>query len=347
MSSKYQREKSAVLLINLGSPEAPTASALRVYLAEFLSDFRVVDLPRWQWLPILHAIVLRFRPKQSAKLYKSIWTEEGSPLIVNTERQVAALQARFLLSGHEHIIVDYAMRYGNPSIEEKISNLKAQGVNQILVLPMYPQYCDATTASVIDGVAVALRKMRYMPEWRFVHHWHEHPLYIRALAQSVSDYIAEKGMPEKLLISFHGVPKRTISEGDPYLYFCQRTTQLLLEQLGLNEDIPQLVFQSQFGWEEWLRPYAVEEIEALAKAGVKKIAVLCPGFSADCLETLEEMAKTNKKVFLENGGEVYDYIPALNDSPWHIDLLMQLIFHHTQDWASFASLAEKSEGSSF
>lgn len=328
--------RAAVLLVNLGSPDAPTPEALRPYLAEFLSDPRVIDLPRWQWLFVLHAFVLRKRPKQSAAAYAKIWTDSGSPLIAITKQQTDAL--RDLLHQKEArkgIIVDYAMRYGTPSIEERLRILANRGVNQLLIVPMYPQYCDATTATVIDSVSDAFKKMRYMPEWRFVHHWHDEPAYIEALAQTVREYLQTHSMPEKLLVSFHGVPERYLSEGDPYYCFCLKTTRLLREKLGLTEAQVMTVFQSQFGKEVWLQPYADKTIEKLAKEGVKSLAVICPGFSADCLETLEEMAEGNRELFLEHGGERYDYIPALNARADHIQLLHDLVLRHTQDWPTF------------
>lgn len=330
--------KSAVLLVNLGSPDAPTEAALRPYLAEFLSDPRVIDLPRWQWLFILHAFILRKRPKESAALYAKVWTDKGAPLIQITQEQTDAL--REMLHQHEQrreIIVDYAMRYGNPSIESKLRALKAQGVNQLLIVPMYPQYCDATTATVIDSVADAFKKMRYMPEWRFVHHWHDEEAYIEALAQTFREYLAQHEMPEKLLLSYHGVPNRYLHEGDPYHCFCMKTSRLLREKLGLNQEQVMVVFQSQFGKEVWLQPYADKTIEQLAKDGVKSLAVMCPGFSADCLETLEEMAEGNRELFLHHGGERYDYIPALNARADHIALLHDLVLRHTQDWTAFSA----------
>lgn len=329
--------KSAVLLVNLGSPDAPTAAALRPYLAEFLSDPRVIDLPRWQWLFILHAFILRKRPKQSAALYAKVWTDQGAPLIEITRQQTEALRQRLHQgAGRQEVIVDYAMRYGNPSVESKLRALQAQGVNQLLILPMYPQYCDATTATVIDAVGDAFKKMRYMPEWRFVHHWHDEPAYIAALAQTMREYLHNHAMPEKLLFSFHGVPQRYLHEGDPYYCFCQKTARLVAESLGLPASQFMVVFQSQFGKEVWLQPYADQTIERLAKEGVKSLAVMCPGFSADCLETLEEMAEANRELFLQHGGERYDYIPALNARPDHIDLLHDLVLRHTQDWPAFA-----------
>ena len=333
---QHLARRSAVLLVNLGSPAEPTTPALRAYLAEFLSDPRVIDLPRWQWWPILYGIILRRRPKRSAALYRKIWLAEGAPLLVITRRQRDALGEKLRQCGHESILVEYAMRYGEPSIASRLAALKGRGVDQMLVIPMYPQYADSTTASVFDGVAQALARTRYLPEVRFVHHWHDDPHYIAALAASFTEHCAQHGQPERLLLSFHGVPRRYLDSGDPYFCFCHRTARLLTRALAFPAQRIQLVFQSRFGREEWLKPYADETLVSLAAQGVKHIAVMCPGFVADCLETLEEMAIANRALFLDHGGERYDYIAALNDSPAQIDLLYRLICRHTQDWPRFA-----------
>ena len=330
------RGKSAVLLVNLGSPDAPTRPALRTYLREFLLDRRVIDLPRWQWWPVLFGIVLNTRPQKSAHAYETIWWEEGTPLLVITKRQTDKLRAQLVADGLGHIAVDYAMRYGKPSIASRLQALAAQGVERVLVVPMYPQYADATTASVFDGVAKALEKQRFIPEVRFVRDWYAHPLYIRALADSVRRHEATHGQADMLLFSFHGEPQRYVDEGDDYLRQCQETVRLLTQALQLPETRYRLVFQSRFGNEEWLKPYADEEIRRLAQAGVRHVRVMCPGFSADCLETLEEMATGNRELFLEHGGERYDYIPALNDDDAHIALLAALVRQHGQGWADFA-----------
>lgn len=324
--------KSAVLLVNLGSPDAPTTKALRKYLREFLSDERVIDLPRWQWLPILYGIVLNTRPKKSAHAYQQVWTEAGAPLIVITDKQTQALKAKLREQGVE-MEVAFAMRYGNPSLASAFAQLAAKGVERVLVVPMYPQYSDATTASVFDGVAMALKKRRFIPELRFVRQWHDAPKYIQALTDSALKQFAENGCPDVLLLSFHGVPERFLHEGDPYFCHCHKTARLLQAQLKVHYPklAIELVFQSRFGREKWLTPYADEKIIALAKAG-KSVSVMCPGFSADCLETLEEMAMGNRDVFLENGGVRYDYIPALNDDALHIELLSDLVLAHSQDW---------------
>ncbi len=335
MRTSHQVARTAVLLINLGSPDAPTKAALKTYLREFLSDPRVVDLPRWQWLPVLYGIILQTRPKKSAKVYRKIWQEDGSPLIKITQQQITALEAKLAEHSFGHIVVDYAMRYGNPSIANKLAALKAQGVEQLMVIPMYPQYADPTTASVFDGVAQALAKQRFIPELRFVRNWHDHPLYIAAIAASIERHFARYGRPQKLLFSYHGEPKRYLKEGDPYFCHCHKTTRLVADKLGLAADDYQMVFQSLFGMEEWLKPYVDETIKQLAKDGVKHIAVICPGFSTDCLETLEEIEITNRKLFAKYGGECYHYIPALNASEEHIKLLLALILQHGQGWQAF------------
>ncbi|MDO4643088.1 MAG: ferrochelatase [Cardiobacteriaceae bacterium] len=322
----------AVLLVNLGSPEAPTKKALRVYLKEFLSDPRVIDLARWKWLPILYGIVLNTRPRRSAHAYQQIWRQDGAPLIVISAQQTEALRQMLVAQGLDSVVVEYAMRYGNPSISEKLQMLASKGITRLLVIPMYPQYSDATTASVFDGVAQALAKRRAIPELRVVREWHVHPRYISALADSIRRHFQTHGQAEKLLFSFHGVPKRYIEEGDPYRQHCQATVQKVVEQLGLPPERYLLVFQSRFGNEEWLKPYADETIRQLAEEGCQSISVICPGFSADCLETLEEMAMTNRALFLQHGGKHYDYIPALNDDSAHIALLADLVAQHIQGW---------------
>ena len=331
--------KTAVLLVNLGSPDAPTRPALRRYLREFLLDRRVIDLPRWQWWPILFGIVLNTRPQKSAHAYASIWWPEGAPLLVITARQVEKLRARFAAQGLGHITIDYAMRYGNPAIGERLAALAQAGVERLLVLPMYPQYADPTTASVFDGVAKALEKQRFIPEVRFIRDWYAHPRYIAALADSVRAHIAKHGEADKFLISFHGEPLRYIDEGDGYLRQCQETVRLLAEALGWDTSRYVLAFQSRFGKEEWIQPYADEELVRLARSGVGHVSVMCPGFSADCLETLEEMAVANRELFLAQGGARYDYIPALNDQDDHIALLADLLQQHGQGWADFSAQA--------
>ena len=322
----------AVLLINLGSPAAPTKKALRPYLNEFLSDRRVIDLPRWQWLPILHGIVLNTRPKRSAHAYRQIWPEDGAPLIAITARQTLALRSTLAARGLGHYHVASAMRYGQPSIKNALRDLAARGVEKLLIVPMYPQYSDATTASVFDGVAQALANQRAIPELRLVRDWHTHPRYIAALADSIRRHTLAHGATEQLLFSFHGLPARYATEGDPYQKQCEATVAAVAAELQLPAERYRLVYQSRFGNEPWLQPYADETIQALAAEGCQNIRIICPGFTADCLETLEEMAMTNRSLFLQHGGTHYDYIPALNDDPAHIELLADLVAQHTQGW---------------
>lgn len=323
---------AAVLLINLGSPEAPTKKALRPYLNQFLSDRRVIDLPRWQWLPILHGIVLNTRPKRSAHAYRQIWQEDGAPLIAITARQTVALRAALAARGLGHLHVESAMRYGEPSIARTLQTLATGGLEKLLIVPMYPQYSDATTASVFDGVAQALANRRGIPELRLVRDWHSHPRYIAAIADSIRRHTLAHGTAEQLLFSFHGLPARYAAEGDPYPQQCEATVAAVAESLQLPADRYRLVYQSRFGNESWLRPYADETIRQLADSGCQNLRVICPGFAADCLETLEEMAMTNRALFLQHGGRHYDYIPALNDDPAHIELLADLVVQHTQGW---------------
>jgi ferrochelatase len=319
--------KTGVLLCNLGTPDAPTAPAVRRYLAEFLWDPRVVEIPRPIWWLILHGIVLRLRPKKVAHAYASVWQDEGSPLLVFSKRQQAALADR--LAG---IPVALGMSYGKPSMASALEELRQQGVNRLLVLPLYPQYSGATAGPVFDLVSRVLQGWRRVPESRFVMHYHDEPAYIEALAESVRSHWAEHGRPDKLLMSFHGMPKYTLEKGDPYFCECQKTGRLLAEKLELQNDAWQLTFQSRFGKAEWLKPYTDKTLQAWGEQGLARVDVICPGFSADCLETLEEMAMQNRATFLEAGGGQYHYIPALNDRPAHMDFLADLVKRHIQGW---------------
>jgi protoporphyrin/coproporphyrin ferrochelatase len=310
-----------VLLINLGTPDAPSTSATRRYLAEFLSDPRVVEIPRLLWLLILHSVILRVRPKKSAALYKSIWTSEGSPLLVISKQQQAAIQQQ-LGDGYS---VKLGMRYGNPSIASAMQELQKEGVRKIIVLPLYPQYAGPTTGSSFDAVAKELNHWRWVPELHFINNYCDHPLYIDALANSVREHIEKNGLPQKIIFSYHGMPKRFLTAGDPYFCFCQKTTRLVQEKLQLDKNICITSFQSRFGKAEWLKPYTNETLESLPKEGIKNIAILSPAFSADCLETLEELMVENRHIFIDAGGEKYDYIAALNDHPDHIAALVAVV----------------------
>jgi ferrochelatase len=331
-----QAPATAILLCNLGTPDAPTPAALRRYLGEFLSDHRVVEIPKALWWLILHGIILRVRPAKSAAKYASVWTPEGSPLKVWTEKQAGRLQHWLDGNGHR-VTVRYAMRYGNPSMASQLDALKAEGVTRVLVLPAYPQYSGTTTASVFDAVYHWANQVRTIPELRFINRYHDDAGYIRALAHSIRSYWQEHGRPEQLVMSFHGVPERTLHLGDPYHCECQKTARLLAEQLGLNKDQYKLTFQSRFGKAKWLQPYTEPTLIQLAKRGVKRVDVVCPGFTSDCLETLEEIAQEAKEAFLVAGGQQFHYIPCLNDSPAWIEALGQITQQHLAGWPTQAA----------
>jgi len=326
-----QSPHTAVLLCNLGTPDAPTTPALRRYLAEFLSDRRLVEIPWFVWWPILHGIILRVRPRQSAAKYASIWTAEGSPLKVWTRKQ-SKLLTGYLGERGKRVTVRYAMRYGNPSIASALDALKRDGATRILVIPLYPQYAAATTASVVDAVGSWARRIRSLPELRFVNRYHDDPLYIGALVKQVRDHWMINGRAERLVLSFHGVPDRTRALGDPYHDECRTTARLLAERLGLRSDEMVVSFQSRFGKAKWLQPYTEPTLIELARQGVKRVDVMCPGFSTDCLETLEEIDVEAHAAFLKAGGEAFHYIPCLNDQHEWIAALAALAIRHLQGW---------------
>ena len=330
--SHGQTPRTAVLFCNLGTPDAPTASALRRYLGEFLSDHRVVEIPRLVWMLILHGIILRIRPAKSALKYASIWTAEGSPLKVWTERQAQALDAA-CAQRNEQVRVRYAMRYGNPSMASQLDALKAEGFTRVLVMPAYPQYSGTTTASVFDAVYTWGHRTRLLPEFRFINHYHDHPAYITALAQQVRAHWSEHGQSERLVMSFHGVPERTLHLGDPYHCECYKTARLLGEALGLNKSQYIVTFQSRFGKAKWLEPYTEPTLIALAEQGVKKVDLICPGFTSDCLETLEEIAQEAQEAFMHAGGEQFHYIPCLNDNPAWIEAMHAIASMHLAGWS--------------
>jgi len=307
------KKKTAVLLCNLGSPDAPTPAATRRYLAQFLWDRRVVEIPRALWWPILHGIVLRTRPARSATKYASVWTREGSPLKVWTAKQAKLLQGLLGERGRT-VTVRHAMRYGEPAIAAELDQLADAGFERIVVLPAYPQYCAATTASVHDEVSRWTLTRRALPELVLAGGYHAEPLYVEALAQSVLKSWQLNGRGELLVMSFHGMPERTRKLGDPYADQCEATGRLLAARLGLNDGEFVVTFQSRFGKAKWLEPYTEPTLVTRAKAGLRKVDVICPGFSADCLETLEEIAIEARKAFLTAGGKDFTYVPALNDS---------------------------------
>ncbi|GIU31479.1 ferrochelatase [Shewanella schlegeliana] len=321
-----------VLLVNLGTPDSPTAPDVKKFLKQFLSDPRVVDLSPWIWKPILNGIILNTRPAKVAKLYQSIWWDEGSPLMVISQKQREKLKQSLDESFGQTIPVELGMSYGNPSLQSGIDSLKSQGVEKIFVLPLYAQYSCSTVAPVYDAVAQLLKAERNIPELRINKQYFDHPAYIQALAESVKAHWQVKGQADVLLMSFHGVPLRYITEGDPYQAQCQATAELLAEALGLTSEQWRICFQSQFGKEEWIKPATDELLESLPKTGVKSVDIMCPAFSSDCLETLEEISQEGKAEFLSAGGERYEFIDCLNDTPAHITLLAKLVQEQTKGW---------------
>jgi ferrochelatase len=324
-------QKTGILLTNLGSPDEPSTKAVRVYLSEFLSDPRIVEIPRLVWMIILHGIILRIRPKRSAKLYKSIWTENGSPLTHITRLQRDKLSALLKQKGYENTEVVMSMRYGNPSIESGLEALREKGFTRIVVLPLYPQYSSPTIGSTFDAVSNVLRKWRWVPELHFINGYHKNTTYIDALANSISEDLKKNGTPQKLVFSYHGMPKLFLDNGDPYYCLCLQTTRLVVEKLALDEEL-QLdkenvisTFQSRFGKAEWLKPYTDATLQSFPEQGIKDIAIISPAFSADCLETLEEIEGENREIFEEAGGEKYRYIAALNDRDDHIEAMLDVL----------------------
>ena len=332
------RPRIGVLLVNLGTPEAPTVPAVRTYLREFLSDPRVVEIPRFVWWPILHFIVLTTRPKASAQRYAQIWMSEGSPLRVHTERQVTLLRAHLSERAQNlPLTVDYAMRYGAPSIADRLREMKAQQCSRILLLPLYPQYSASTTATAVDAAFLSLLEMRNQPALRSVRSFHDHPGYIAALARSARDYWARNGRPDVLLMSFHGVPRAALDMGDPYHCECQATGRLLAQALGLREEQYRVTFQSRFGRAEWLKPYTASTLAELGKRGTRRVDVICPGFVSDCLETLEEIAIEGKSEFLRAGGRKFHYLPCLNERDDWIQALAEIVASNLPGWADGAT----------
>lgn len=335
--------KVGVLLANLGTPDEPRPAAVRRYLKQFLSDRRVVEIPRAIWWLILNGIILNVRPRKSAAKYALIWTEQGSPLLVHTREQAKRLQEKLSASIPTPISVEFGMRYGNPSIASAIGRLKAQNCTRILVIPMYPQYAASSSASALDAVWDALLHMRNVPEIRAVRSYHDHPAYIQALAESVRQHWNQHGHPDKLLMSFHGVPQYTLDKGDPYHCLCHKTGRLLAEALGLDAGQYQVTFQSRFGRAEWIKPYTQPTLETWAKEGVRRVDVICPGFAVDCLETLEEIAMECRNAFLQNGGGEFHYIPALNANATWIAALAEIAGQHLQGWVDMHYNAEQAQ----
>lgn len=314
---------TGVLVVNLGTPDDPTPSSVRRYLAEFLSDKRVVEIPYLLWKMILHGIVLRVRPKKSAEAYQRVWSEDGSPLMAGSAALTDGIAEQLASHYGDQVIATVAMRYGNPSIADGLKKLQQAGAERLIVLPLYPQYSGATSGTVADAVFRELMQWRWVPELHLLGPYHDDPAYITALADSIRQHWEQAGRGDKLVMSFHGMPRATLDKGDPYFCHCHKTARLLAAELNLNDNEWEMAFQSRFGKAEWLKPYAAERWKALPQEGVKNLQVVCPGFSIDCLETIDEIAMEGKEDFIAAGGESLDYIPCLNDAPAHVDYMVQ------------------------
>lgn len=334
--SHDQPLRAGLLITNLGTPDAPQRRDVRRYLKQFLWDPRVVEYPRPIWWLILNLVILNIRPARSAEAYRKIWTDQGSPLLSHTRRLAERLMEELDSRSPQQPLVKIAMRYGQPSIPAALRQMHDAQLHRLLVLPMYPQYSGSTTGSTFDAVSSELRRWRRVPELRFVSSYHDHELYIAALADKVRRSWEESRRGDLLLMSFHGVPKRYLLNGDPYHCQCQATARLLAAKLALRDDQWKVVFQSRFGREPWLQPYCDETLAALPPRGVRSVDVVCPGFAADCLETLEEIAMQNRELFEQAGGESFQYIPCLNDDPAHRELMLKLVEEHTRGWPEFA-----------
>ena len=335
-----QQDKIGILLTNLGTPDEPTPKALKRYLKQFLSDPRVVEFPRLLWWFILNGVILQFRPRRSAKAYATVFTEQGSPLLFHTQAQRDAIAAQLASDGRGDIVVEFAMRYGNPGFDSVLDKMFAQGVRKLLVLPLYPQYSASTSASSFDELARNFMQRRWLPDLRFVSHYPDYPPFIKTAADKIRQHWHTHGQAEKLILSYHGIPKRYLLNGDPYHCECYKTSRLIATELGLNENQYITTFQSRFGREEWLKPYTDATLKSLPAQGISSVQVFCPGFSADCLETIEEIGEENKEYFLHAGGQRYEYINALNAEPGHIAALCQLIYDNLHGW-HFTSANDK------
>ncbi len=324
-----QPDRLGILLVNLGTPDGPDPANVRRFLAQFLSDPRLVEAPRWLWWLVLHGVILRLRPSRSAHAYRQIWTDRGSPLLLHSQAIAAKLKDR--LDPQSGAVVELGMTYGNPSIPSSLRSLRDQGVRKLLVLPLYPQYSATTTASVFDAVSKELQQWRWVPELRFVSSYFDQPEYLLSIASTITDH-RRTNADSHMVFSFHGIPRRYLLAGDPYHCQCLKTARLISQLAGLNQEQWTVSFQSQVGREEWLRPYTDELLMRLAREGKRRVTVICPGFATDCLETLEEIAIRNRETFMANGGEFYDYIPALNASDAQIRLLTAVINQHVQGW---------------
>ena len=325
-----KNKQIGVLITNLGTPDSPTKKGLKKYLNQFLMDRRVVDISRLLWVPLLKLIILNVRPRKSAKLYESIWTEDGSPLLAISKKILDRLKDTF--KQDRNIFFDLGMRYGNPSIDKALKQFKDKGISKIIVLPLYPQAGSPTTSSTMDAVNKFLSEQSWTPNLRFISGYHDNDNYIDSISKSIEDSFSKNGKPDKLIFSYHGMPERYLHEGDPYFCFCHKTTRLVAEKLKLSNNDYEMAFQSRFGYEKWLQPYVDEMIPSLAKNGTKHLQIISPGFSSDCLETLEEIDIQYRELFEEHGGEKYSYIPCLNDSDDQIKLIKNLIMNNSKGW---------------
>lgn len=325
-------ERIGIVLVNSGTPDSPAPADIRRFLHALLSDPRVVELPRLAWLALLHGVILRVRPRRSARKYRQIWTAEGSPLLIESEGLRTALAQSLARRVLAPLSVELAMLYGNPGVAEALAKLRAAGAQRILVLPLFPQYCGVTTGAVFDQVTTELQRWRWLPELRFINEYHDHPAYIEALRASVQEVWQRQGRSSHLLMSFHSIPEQNFRLGDPYHCKCMKTARLLAEELNLPESDWSVSFQSRFGKGKWLRPYTADKVQALAAGGVTDLTVVCPGFAVDCLETSEEIALDNRALFLAAGGRAFCYVPALNSSPGHAGFLAGLVSQHVQGW---------------
>jgi ferrochelatase len=327
-------EKIGVLLINSGTPDTLSTGDVRRFLGKLLGDPRVVELPRLLWLPILHGIILRTRPFRSARKYRKIWTERGSPLLTHCEDLQAMVHKQLGKRTLAPIVVELGMLYSKPSVQTALEKLRSAGARRLLVVPLFPQYSGVTTGAVFDQVAAVLRQWRWIPEVRFINEYHDHPSYIGAIARTIRDDWQRKGRPQHVLFGFHGIPEKYFRKGDPYYCKCHKTARLVAEELGLDADEWTLSFQSRFGPGSWLKPYTDQTLRSLPARGIREVAVVCPGFAADCLETLEEIAIEGREEFLEAGGNRFDYIPALNSHPAHGELIADLVTMHVTGWTT-------------
>jgi len=339
LSAHREPARAGVLLANLGTPDAPESAALRRYLREFLWDRRVVEVPRPIWWLILNLIIVPFRSPRSAEAYRRVWTERGSPLLFHTQDLARAMQKEFERS-MPAVRVYHAMRYGHPSIEEALKLAESDNVQRLLVLPLYPQYSATTTASLFDGLAEALKQVRWIPELRLITQYHYDEGWVEAMVDRIQSHQQQHGVPHKLVMSFHGIPKRYLLNGDPYYCQCQSSARRIADRLKLEPEQWMVTFQSRLGKAEWLRPYTDETLAELASQGVKRVQVICPGFAVDCLETIDEIGTENREIFEQAGGESLQYIPALNAAADHAQLLTELCWRHGQGWPEFSAREE-------